>query len=354
MKQINLALLGMGRIGKIHFNNIQQHFPHAKIVTVGDPQIDETSFKKQYGDVFISNDPNEVIERADVDAVLICTPTSSHADLIQKAILNGKHVFCEKPMDLSLEKTAALSAMAADMGIKLMLGFNRRFDPDFMEARKAIMEGKIGNVQIVKITSRDPGLPPIDYIKNSGGLFLDMAIHDFDMARYIMGKEVVEVYARGLVLVDQAVGEAGDIDTALTTLIFEDGTYAVIDNSRKAVYGYDQRLEIFGSGGMIQVENSLHNRNIIFNEKGIHQALPLDFFMDRYTKSYLKEMELFIDALLNDTPMPVGGYDGYQATRIAIATRKSMEEGRSVRLSEITIKLKTSLNSMQLNEQTSI
>jgi myo-inositol 2-dehydrogenase/D-chiro-inositol 1-dehydrogenase len=335
MKQVNIALLGMGRIGKIHFNNITQHFPTAKITAVSDLQYDITLFQQQHNDIFFSNDAQEVIERPDVDAVLICTPTSSHADLIESAIKWGKHIFCEKPMDLSLERTASLSQMAEDAGVKLMLGFNRRFDPDFLAARKAVRDGKIGEVQIVKITSRDPGLPPLDYIKNSGGLFMDMAIHDFDMARYIMDKEVVEVFAKGLVLVDKKVGEAGDVDTALTTLIFADGTYAVIDNSRKAIYGYDQRLEIFGTGGMIQVENNLHNRNVLYDGNGIHHSLPLDFFMDRYTKSYLKEMELFIDALANDKPMPAGGKDGLEATLIAFAAKLSMEIGRAVKLSEV-------------------
>jgi myo-inositol 2-dehydrogenase/D-chiro-inositol 1-dehydrogenase len=227
--------------------------------------------------------------------------------------------------------------MVKDANVKLMLGFNRRFDPDFMQAKKTITEGRIGKVQIVKITSRDPGLPPIDYIKNSGGLFMDMAIHDFDMARYIMDKKVVEVYSRGLVLVDKEVATAGDVDTALTTLIFEDGTYAVIDNSRKAAYGYDQRLEIFGDDGMIQVNNNHHNTNVIYDEKGIHHALPLDFFMDRYAKSYLKEMEVFIDALVNDKEMPVGGEDGLEATLIAVAAKTSMLEGRPVKLSEISL-----------------
>jgi myo-inositol 2-dehydrogenase / D-chiro-inositol 1-dehydrogenase len=187
----------------------------------------------------------------------------------------------------------------------------------------------------VKITSRDPGLPPIDYIKNSGGLFMDMAIHDFDMARYIMNKKVVEVYAKGAVRVDRAVADAGDIDTALTTLTFDDNTYAVIDNSRKAVYGYDQRLEIFGSKGMIQVENNQHHRNVLFDEKGVHHALPLDFFMDRYAKSYLNEMEFFISSILNDTEMPVGSEDALEATTIAFAAKKSVTEGRPVTLKEI-------------------
>jgi myo-inositol 2-dehydrogenase/D-chiro-inositol 1-dehydrogenase len=337
MKQVNIALLGMGRIGKIHFRNINQYFSNASIVAVADPQYDEQAFKKEHGDVFFTKDPGEAIAYKEVNAVLVCTPTSSHATLVEAAATQGKHTFCEKPLDLSLQRTANLAKMVKDANVKLMLGFNRRFDPDFMQAKKTITEGRIGKVQIVKITSRDPGLPPIDYIKNSGGLFMDMAIHDFDMARYIMDKKVVEVYSRGLVLVDKEVATVGDVDTALTTLIFEDGTYAVIDNSRKAAYGYDQRLEIFGDGGMIQVNNNHHNTNVISDEKGIHHALPLDFFMDRYAKSYLKEMELFIDALVNDKEMPVGGEDGLQATLIAVAAKTSMQEGRPVKLSEISL-----------------
>lgn len=334
MKKINIALLGMGRIGKIHFMNIKQYFPSATITAVADPACDE-SFRQQYKNVFFTDDPYEAIKREEVDAVLICTPTSSHADLIEEAIRQRKHIFCEKPMDLSLERTEALTEMAAAGKVKLMIGFNRRFDPDFMQAYRSVREGKIGNIQIIKITSRDPGLPPVDYIRNSGGLFMDMAIHDFDMARYIMNKEVVEVFAKGLVVIDPAVAEAGDVDTAITTLIFEDGSYAVIDNSRKAVYGYDQRLEIFGSGGMIQVDNNLHNRNVLYNESGIHQALPLDFFMDRYSRSYLKEMELFIQALTSNTPMPATGGDAIQATIIAAAAKLSMEAGSPVKLEEI-------------------
>jgi myo-inositol 2-dehydrogenase/D-chiro-inositol 1-dehydrogenase len=342
MKQINLALLGMGRIGKIHFKNIEQHFPGVNIIAVADPLYD-VSLEEKYKNIFFSKDAREVIALPEVDAILICTPTSSHADLIEKCIQNGKHIFCEKPMDLSLERTVSLNSMAEDAGVKLMLGFNRRFDPDFLQAYKSVRSGAIGDVQIVKITSRDPGLPPIDYIKNSGGLFMDMAIHDFDMARYIMGKEVVEVFARGLNVVDKAVGEAGDIDTALTTLIFEDGTYAVIDNSRKAAYGYDQRLEIFGSKGMIQVGNNLRNQNVLFNETGIHHSLPLDFFMDRYAKSYLNEMDLFITSLLKNKEMPAGGADGLKATQIAYAAKKSMETGCLVKLSDVMDNLSITL-----------
>jgi myo-inositol 2-dehydrogenase/D-chiro-inositol 1-dehydrogenase len=336
MKQLKIGLLGMGRIGKIHFRNIQQYFSNtATVVAVADPVLDISAYQSQYPSVYFTKEAKEVVLHQEVEAILICTPTSSHAELLELAIEAGKNIFCEKPMDLSLERTKALAQLAEEANIKLMMGFNRRFDPDFLQAKKSVNEGKVGDVQIVKITSRDPGLPPVDYIKNSGGLFMDMAIHDFDMARYMMNKKVVEVFAKGAVRVDEAVAAAGDIDTALTTLTFEDGTYAVIDNSRKAIYGYDQRIEIFGSEGMIQVDNNQHNRNILFNASGIHHALPLDFFMDRYAKSYLNEIQFFISALADNTAMPVGGEDALESTRIAFAAKKSMLEGRPVKLSEI-------------------
>ncbi|MBZ5858041.1 inositol 2-dehydrogenase [Flavihumibacter profundi] len=335
MKKVNIAILGIGRIGKIHLKNMLRHFSGVNVVAVADVNFPADEFKKEFRDIFFSSQPADVVSIPEVEAIVICTPTSSHAAMIEMAVKAGKHIFCEKPVDLSLERTRALVEMAKAAGVKLMLGFNRRFDPDFMEARKNIQAGRIGDIQVVKITSRDPGLPPLDYIKNSGGLFMDMAIHDFDMARYMMGKEVKEVYSKGLVLVDKQVADAGDIDTALTTLVFEDGTYAVIDNSRKAIYGYDQRIEIFGNKGMIQVDNNLHNRNIISDANGIHHALPLDFFMDRYAASYLGEMQHFIDALSNNAPLPVTGEDGLKATVIAVAAKKSVAEGRPVLISEI-------------------
>ena len=336
MKKINIAIVGIGRIGKIHLNNMLRYFPEANVLAVADLNYPIADFKKEFPNLSFSSDPAELFANKQVDAVVICTPTSSHAAMIEMAIQSGKHLFCEKPVDLSLQRTKVLVEKAEAAGIKMMLGFNRRFDPDFLTAYKNIRSGRIGDVQLVKITSRDPGLPPLEYIKNSGGLFMDMAIHDFDMARYLMGKEVKEVYAKGLVLVDPKVKEAGDIDTALTNLLFEDGSYAVIDNSRKAVYGYDQRVEVFGSKGMIQVENNLHNRNVVFDSEGIHQSLPLDFFMDRYAASYLNEMRYFVDSLVNQAPLPVGGLDGLKATLIAVAAKKSVEEGRPVLISEIS------------------
>jgi myo-inositol 2-dehydrogenase/D-chiro-inositol 1-dehydrogenase len=335
MKKLSLVLIGMGRIGRIHLNNILRQFPSVQILGVADRDYPADKFAEEYAGIAFARDAEELVSKPEVDAVLICTPTSTHADMIRLALKYGKHIFCEKPVDLSLQTTHELVQKVKESGIQLMLGFNRRFDPDFLLARKQVQEGRIGPLQIVKITSRDPGLPPIDYIKNSGGLFMDMAIHDFDMARYQMGKEVKEVFAQGRVLVDPAVGEAGDIDTALTTLIFEDDSYAVIDNSRHAAYGYDQRLELFGNKGMLQVDNNTHNRNVIYDANGIHHALPLDFFMDRYAASYLNEMKFFIDALQTGSPIPVSGQDGLEAVLIATAAKWSVEKKRPVSIAEV-------------------
>ncbi|RFS17123.1 inositol 2-dehydrogenase [Emticicia sp. C21] len=332
---MNIAVIGLGRMGKIHLRNLLQAIPQANVVLVADPVYPEDDFKKEYPGIRFIKNTEEAIALPEVDAVVITTPTSTHAALVDQCISNSKHVFCEKPLDLSLEITKTLLEKAKESGISLMIGFNRRFDPDFMQARKSISEGKIGNPQIVKITNRDPALPNIEFVKTSGGMFMDFTIHDFDMARYLMGKEVVEVYAKGLVFFDEAIAEVGDIDTALTTLTFEDGTYAVLDNSRKAVFGYDQRLEVFGDKGMIQVDNNLYNRNILYNEHGIHQALPLNTFTERYIHSYGKEMESFIDALLNNKPVPVKNEDIIMATLLAYAAKKSLDEVRPVKISEI-------------------
>lgn len=335
MNKIKVALLGIGRIGKIHFHTIRQYIPEAEIIAVSAARRTKEDFTKEYGDIFFSNNAEEAIKYPGVDVVLICTSTSTHAELLELCIAEGKHIFCEKPMDLSLERTTALTRLIEKSPNKVMLAFNRRFDPDMLQAKKSVAEGNVGNVQLVKITSRDPGLPSADFLKTSGGLFLDMVIHDFDMARYITGKEVVEVYSKGAVRVDEIVRQFDDIDTAVTTLTFEDGSYAMIDNSRKAAYGYDQRVEIFGDKGMIQVQNNLHHRTVLFNQQGEHHSLPLDFFMDRYTNSYINEMKLFFNALTNNKPMPVGAMDGLQATRIAFAAKLSVQQNRPVRLDEI-------------------
>jgi len=328
MKKINVGIIGLGRIGKIHFENLKRNIPNVTIAAVSDPLV-------KYDNGIPSCSPEELIAMKGIDAVIICSPTDTHATYIELAAKAGKHIFCEKPHDLSLNRVLETLAVVEKSGVKLMLGFNRRFDPNFLKIRNLVKSGRVGDPHVLKITSRDPGPPPITYLKSSGGMFLDMSIHDFDMARYIMGKEVVEVSATAAVLTDPVIKEAGDIDTAVVTLRFEDGSMAVIDNSRKAVYGYDQRLEVFGSKGMAKVDNNMPDNHELYDADGTHGSLPLNFFMERYTASYLYEMKMFIQALQEGATLPVSGHDGLKAMTIALAAGKSVKENRPVRISEI-------------------
>ena len=334
MKSMKIGIAGVGRIGKIHLENIVQHFPNVEVDLVADPLPEA----KQYvlgKNLGFSNDYNDIVNNKEINAVIICSPTDTHADFVIEAAKSGKHVFCEKPLDLSLARVLEVLEVINKSDVKLMLGFNRRFDPNFLKIKSLVGLGKIGEPQLLKITSRDPGPPPISYIKVSGGLFMDMAIHDFDMARYIMNKEVVEVYSNGAVMVDKAIGDAGDIDTALTTLIFEDGAMANIDNSRKAVYGYDQRLEVFGAGGMAKVDNNFPDNHELYGSDGIQKALPLHFFLERYMTSYFNEMKAFFKSIETDEDVAVSAADGLKAMKIALAAKKSVEEKRPVLIEEI-------------------
>jgi myo-inositol 2-dehydrogenase/D-chiro-inositol 1-dehydrogenase len=329
MNTLKLGLLGFGRIGKIHYYNIQQRIPNAEIVMVSDPVAELSEVTVPVGS------PEDILNHPDIDAVIVCSPTDTHADFVEKCAQAGKHIFCEKPLDLSLERIIKTLQLVKESDVKLMLGFNRRFDANFLKIKNLVTSGSVGNPQVIKITSRDPGPPPLRYLKESGGMFLDMSIHDFDMARYIMGKEVTQVYASAAVFLGDDIKAAGDIDTAIITLKFEDDSMAVIDNSRKAVYGYDQRLEVFGSKGMVNVDNNKPDNHYFYNENGVNSALPLHFFLERYTESYLSEMREFISALQNQSSLSVGGEDALCATLIAIAAKKSVEESRPVTIEEI-------------------
>ncbi|MCG8308058.1 MAG: inositol 2-dehydrogenase [Cytophagales bacterium] len=331
---MEIGIAGVGRIGKIHLENILQRFPDIDVTLVADPSEEAAAYVHEKNLNFSYN-YEDIVGNKEVDAVIVCSPTNTHADFVIDAAKAGKHIFCEKPLDLSLGRVKEVLDMVHHSGVKLMLGFNRRFDPNFLKIKSMVSSGKIGDPQILKITSRDPGPPPISYVKVSGGLFMDMAIHDFDMARYIMNKEVAEVYAKGAVLVDKAIGDAGDIDSALTTLVFEDGTMANIDNSRKAVYGYDQRLEVFGAEGMLKADNNFPDNHQYYGTEGIHGSLPLNFFLERYTTSYLNEMDAFFKAIKNNAEMPVSGDDGLEAMKIALAAKISIRENRPVSLNEI-------------------
>ena len=336
--KLKLGVIGAGRIGKVHVATLVQSVPEAEVVALADVNIAAAKeLAAQFGIPFVSDKHSDVINHADVQAVVICSPTDTHAAYIVEAARAGKHIFCEKPVDLSLEVIQNAINEVEKAGVKLMVGFNRRFDPNFMKVRDMVAAGKIGEPSILKITSRDPAPPPAEYVAVSGGMFLDMTIHDFDMARYIVGSDVTEVYVKAAVLVDPAIGEAGDVDTAIITLTFANGALGVIDNSRKAVYGYDQRLEIFGTNGMVSADNNFPDNHRYFTSDGVHGALPLNFFMDRYLEAYSNELKIFCDAVVNNQPVPVGGQDGLMSVAIGLAAKKSVVEGRPVKLSEILL-----------------
>lgn len=335
MKKIKVAVAGLGRIGKIHLKNLCRNFSEIEVVAVMDVFDESKLIADKFNIPVFVKDFDELLAVPGVDAVVICSPTDTHADYVVKAAKAGKQIFCEKPLDLSLDRVKEVLQIVEECGVKLMLGFNRRFDPEFKKIRQLVVNDAIGDPQIIKITSRDPGPPPVSYIKVSGGMFLDMTIHDFDMARYISGKQVKEVYAKGAVMVDPEIGKAGDIDTAIITLTFNDGTMAVIDNCRKAVYGYDQRLEVFGSKGMAQAENNFPNNHKLYTATGVSGDLPLHFFLERYDASYNQEIREFIDALVSGGKMPVDGVDGLLSIAIGLAAKKSIQENRPVKVTEV-------------------
>ncbi len=335
MKKLKFAVAGLGRIGKIHLGNLCQ-MEGIQVVAAMDPMEEGRQFAKDKNVPHIVTSFEEMLTITHIDAIIICSPTDTHADYVEMAAKSGIHVFCEKPLDLSLDRVIEVLDIVSKSGIKLMLGFNRRFDKEFGKVRELVKNGAVGEPHLVKITSRDPGAPPVSYIKTSGGLFLDMTIHDFDMARFIVDKEVEEVFAKGAVLVDPAIGEAGDIDTAVITLTYSDGTMAVIDNSRQASYGYDQRIEVFGSKGMVQSNNNFMDSHTLFNDQGVHSALPLHFFLERYSEAYKNEIGDFTKSLKNGNKTPVDGNDGLQSLKIGLAAMKSLKENRPVKILEIS------------------
>jgi myo-inositol 2-dehydrogenase / D-chiro-inositol 1-dehydrogenase len=336
MKKLNIGVIGAGRIGIVHTETIAQHIPEAKVVAIADVNVDAAKrLADRFGVASVSGDYRTLIQNAGIDAVLICSPTDTHAPYTIEAAKAGKHVFCEKPVALDLAVIKNVAAAVEAAGIKFMVGFNRRFDSNFKKVREMVVEGKIGQPHIVRITSRDPAPPPAEYVKGSGGMFLDMTIHDFDMARFLVGQEVDEVFAVGCVKIDPAIGKAGDIDTAVITLKFESGAFGVIDNSRQAVYGYDQRVEVFGSEGMVKVDNNAPDTHDYYSRDGVHASLPLNFFMDRYVEAYASEIKEFCHAVMNDSPISVGAKDGLLSVAIGLAAKKSLVEHRPVKIAEV-------------------
>ncbi|MDR3216389.1 MAG: inositol 2-dehydrogenase [Clostridiaceae bacterium] len=337
---INVGIIGFGRIGRVHLESLAHYVKNAKAVAIADPFIDciDAAVKaqaKSFGVKAFYADYREILNDPKIDAVFICSSTDTHAKISIEAIKAGKHVFCEKPVDHEVKAINEVKAALKGSKLKYQVGFNRRFDHNFRAAREAYLKGQAGELTTLKITSRDPGAPPVAYIKVSGGIFLDMTIHDFDMARYISGAEVEEVFAYGTVTVDKAIAEAGDIDTALISMKLKGGALAVIDNCRRASYGYDQRIEVFGSRGQIDIKNDSASTVTVSDADGVTSEKPLYFFLERYMQAYAAEIIEFAEAIEKDTPVPVGIEDGLQAVRIALAAKKSLAEGRAVKLSEI-------------------
>lgn len=329
-----IGVVGCGRIGRMHASLLASEIPGFEVTAVADVVSAAAE-----GVSSSCNAPalsiQALLASDDVDAVAICSSTDTHVDLVVAAAEAGKTIFCEKPVSLDLAEVDRALAAVGKAGVPFMIGFNRRFDPGHKSVRDAVATGVVGDVHVLRITSRDPAPPPPEYVAVSGGIFLDMAIHDFDMARYVSGSEVVEVYARGSVRVDPRIGEAGDVDTAVTLLIHENGLMTTIDNSRQAVYGFDQRVEAFGSDGMAVSDNpARHAGWTRTRDATIAQPLPW-FFLERYLESYRQEWTAFHRYLVEGGPSPAGLDAARQSTAVALAATMSFREGRPVQLKEL-------------------
>jgi len=336
-KQVNVGIVGAGRIGKVHAETLALRIPEARILAIADVNREAAqAVAVRCGIPTVTESSAGVLANSEIEAVLICSSTNTHADLIVQAAQAGKHIFCEKPIAHNLGQIDRALAAVEQAGVKLQIGFNRRFDANFARVRQAVVSGEIGTPRLMHIISRDPAPPPLAYIRVSGGMFMDMTIHDFDMARFLIGDEVEEIYTSGGVMVDPEIGQAGDLDTALIVLRFRNGVIGTIDNCRQAAYGYDQRVEILGSEGKIATENCYPNQAMVSTGKMVRKDLPLNFFMDRYTESFTCELRSFVAAVRENRPTAVTGIDGRIPVVMALAARKSHDEHRPVRLEEVT------------------
>ena len=336
-QKLQIGIIGAGRIGRVHAETLAFRLPEAQIAAITD--IDREAAQSVAVRCNVSNlaaSSAEIIADPQIEAVLICSPTPTHADLIVAAAAAGKHIFCEKPIAHSLREIDRALAAVEAAGVKFQVGFNRRFDSNFARVRKAVATGEIGVPSLMHLISRDPAPPPISYIRTSGGIFADMTIHDFDMARFLIGDEVEEIYTAAGVMVDPEIGLAGDLDTALVVLRFRNGVIGSIDNSRRAAYGYDQRAEILGSKGKIATENCYPNQTVVSSGDAVYRDKPLYFFVERYTESFVSELRSFVNAVREDLSTEVTGIDGRIPVQMALAARKSYDEHRPVRMDEIT------------------
>ncbi len=332
---LRIGVIGAGRMSRIHLENIMRHIPDAVVVAVADTRVQAAEeAAEQFRITRALSDYGEILNDPTIHAVVICSPSPTHPQIIRESAVASKHIFCEKPIGFELKAIDLALAAVEKKGVKLQIGFNRRFDANFHRVWKMVNAGKIGTPHVLRITSRDPEPPSPDYVRTWGGIFLETSIHDFDMARYIMGSEAVEIYAAGGVLVHTDFAASGDLDTVVITIRFANGAIGTIDNSYQAVYGYDQRLEVFGDAGMMRIENNTTDTHIHADTSGIHSAQPLYFFIERYQASYLAEMKEFVTSIQKDTLPLVGGVDGRASIVMALAARKSYDEHRIVQLDE--------------------
>lgn len=336
-KIMTVGVVGAGRIGKLHVENMLR-MEGVTVKTIADPYAENArEWAEKCHIPHLVTDLNEIFDDPAIDVVFICSPTDTHVDLIKRSAAAKKHIFCEKPISFSDEETMAAYDAVKEAGVHMQVGFNRRFDPNYSRVKDYVTTGKIGNLHILRITSRDPEPPSLDYVKSSGGLFMDMTIHDFDMARFVAG-EVKEVYATGAALVNPDIATVGDVDTALIQLTFESGALGIIDNSRQAVYGYDQRIEAFGSKGSAESGNETETRVTFSSSDAVSQDQPLHFFLERYNHAYITEVQQFFTAVQTGSAVPCTFEDGIMAQRIAAAAKESLTTGRPVLVKKIQSK----------------
>lgn len=322
MNKINLAILGLGRIGKIHAENIIS-LNECNLKIIIDPISDSDNNFTDLG-IKQSKHFDDLLNENDIDGVIICSPSKYHVSQIKSLSELTKNIFCEKPLGLSIEEILDVKSLVAKKSLNLHIGFNRRYDPDFSELKRRILNDEIGDLHMIKITSRDPAPPPISYIKKSGGIFLDMTIHDFDMVKYLSGSEISELYVKGGCFVDPEIEKAKDVDTAIINMSLKNGVLATINNSRQAVYGYDQRIEVLGSKGVLKVENKLLNKVVKGTREGFISSNPQNFFIDRYEQSYKKELMNFVQSIKGDLVDHADVDDGLHALKAGLAANNSL------------------------------
>lgn len=332
---IKVGIIGFGRIGRVHLDTIRK-IDGVEVAKVADAFIDHMKDSlAEYHVESYTNDYLDIINDESIDAVLVCSPTNTHAQIAIEAAKAGKHIFCEKPIDFDLGRVRDVINEVEKANVVFQVGFNRRFDHNFAKIKEHIKDGKIGDVHIIKITSRDPEAPPLSYVESSGGIFVDMTIHDFDMARFLAGCEPVEIYAVGDTLINEDIKQYDDIDTAVVTIVFENRAIAIIDNSREAAYGYDQRVEVFGSKGMVSAANDTQTAVTAYTKEGVASDKPLYFFLERYQQAFESELKAFFKAVNKDTQSEVSAKDGYVPILMGLAAKKSLQDKRPIRLAEI-------------------